>query len=125
MMPSSGFTSKYLAKAHTMATVWFGKYHKEKDASAIERYWNDKRLEGKEYFVGNKYSFDDIAFLIWQHGILSGNLGQFQDDYDYARDAPNVKAWLDRMYARPNVAKALEEYSEYGVIAPTSWRGKE
>lgn len=99
---------------------WFKTYHPENVPSAFERYWKEvqrvtavlnKHLEGKEYIVGNKFTFVDIAFYIWQNGIVM-YLGQ-AENYDYAKEAPNVKAWLDRVGARPNVVKALEERATY------------
>lgn len=98
--------------------TWFKKYHSTYIPSAYERYWNevkrvtvvlDKHLQGKEYFVGNKYSFVDIALFIWQYNILKY---VDEDQYDYSKEAPNVKAWLDRLKARPNVAKTVQENDE-------------
>jgi glutathione S-transferase len=98
--------------------TWFKVYHPENLPSAYNRYWNEikrvtavmnKQLEGKEYFVGNKFSFVDIAFFVWQNAVVK-HLGE---DYDYSKEAPNVQAWLDRLNARPSVIKAEADAAPY------------
>lgn len=102
--------------------VWFTKYHPERLPSAAERYVNeirrvtgvvDKALEGKEYLVGGRYSSADLAFLPWfmivfypwyartQPGTFAEQVG--------LEEYPNVKAWLERIRARPVTAKSLED----------------
>jgi glutathione S-transferase len=98
-----------------MLTVlrWFKNgHHPEKVQSAIDRYINEIRrvsgvldgvLEGRDYLVGNKCTYADIAFITWQTSINK------IIDYDPAKDFPNVQAWLDRMIARPAIKKVMEE----------------
>lgn len=101
--------------------VWFTKYHPEPLPSAVERYVNevrrvtgvvDRELEGKEYLVGGKYSYADLAFLPWfliafYPWYERQRPGQFADAVKL-EDYPNAKAWLERIRARPTTAKSLE-----------------
>jgi GSH-dependent disulfide-bond oxidoreductase len=63
----------------------------------------NKRLEGKNYFAGGEFSIADIAMLPW---IRLGMLLPFTADLPIADNA-NLKAWLDRVLARPAVQKGL------------------
>ena len=56
-------------------------------------------LEGTDYLVGNKYSIADIASYGWIN-ILRFS-GVELDNF------PNVKAWWERISARPAVQKGL------------------
>lgn len=60
----------------------------------------DSHLKDKEYLVGNKYSIADIASFGWVN-ILSFS-GVDLDSF------PNLKAWWQRILARPAVQKGLE-----------------
>ncbi|KAK2758379.1 glutathione S- transferase, nitrogen catabolite repression regulator [Arachnomyces sp. PD_36] len=100
--------------------TWFKYYHPENVPSAFERYWKEskrvvavlnKHLEGKEYFVGDKFSYVDMAFFAWQVGFVK-YVGQ-TENFDYDTEAPNVKAWIDRLTARPCIAEALKEQASY------------
>lgn len=102
--------------------VWFLKFHSETVVSAQERYINEiKRvtgvlesiLKGKEFLVGGKLSYADVAFLPWYSLVESPLLG---GKVDLAKDYPSVKAWLDRTQASNGVAKALK-YQEELVAA--------
>lgn len=97
--------------------VWFTKFHSEQLESAKERYYKeirrvsavlDKHLAGKEYLVGNKFSFVDLAFVPW-YEILPFI------EIDVSKECPNLDAWLQRVKARPAIAKALKERA--GAIA--------
>ncbi|MGU9980580.1 glutathione S-transferase N-terminal domain-containing protein [Phreatobacter sp. HK31-P] len=88
-------------------THHFRIYAPEKIEYAINRYTNEanrlygvlnRRLEGRDYICGN-YSIADMACIGWAK--LWERQGQ-----DIAQ-FPNVKAWLDRMLARPAVQKGL------------------
>jgi GST-like protein len=63
----------------------------------------NKRLEGKSYFAGEEFSIADIAMLPW---IRLGVLLPFTADLPLDANA-NLKAWLDRVLARPAVQKGL------------------
>ncbi|TQV95368.1 glutathione S-transferase [Cordyceps javanica] len=101
--------------------VWFSKYHPERLPSAVERYVDevrrvtgvlDRALEGKEYLVGGRYSYVDLAFLPWFMiayfpWYARTQPGTFADQVSLD-DFPNVKAWLVRIQQRPVTAKSLE-----------------
>lgn len=101
--------------------VWFTKYHHERLPSAAERYVNEIRrvtgvvntaLQGKEYLVGGRYSYVDLAFLPWflavfLHWYDRAQPGTFAEQVNLG-DFPSVKAWLERILARPVTAKSLE-----------------
>ncbi|KAL4778188.1 glutathione S-transferase [Aspergillus varians] len=97
--------------------VWFLIFHPEKIVSAQERYINETKrvtgvlegiLEGKEFLVGGRFSYADAAFQPWYTVVEV----LFTDSIDLSKDFPNVRAWLDRIQARPGVAKALEFRAE-------------
>ncbi|KAJ5689621.1 hypothetical protein N7462_004013 [Penicillium macrosclerotiorum] len=94
--------------------VWFTRYHPENVESAKERYVKEIRrvsgvldtaLADKEYLVGNKFSFVDLAFIPWFKVTVMFGI-------DLATEFPNVDAWLNRQKARPAVAKALKMQEE-------------
>ncbi|KAJ5836269.1 Glutathione S-transferase/chloride channel C-terminal [Penicillium robsamsonii] len=94
--------------------VWFSRYHPEKLQSAIDRYVNeirrvsgvlDRTLQGKQYLVGDKFSYADVAFLPWY-------LVTIQLEIDTAKDFPNVAAWLKRVQERPSIAKSVQDRVE-------------
>ena len=60
----------------------------------------DRHLADKEYFAAGQYSIADMAIFPWCRN--SDRRGIDHDDY------PNVKAWFDRVNARPAVASGLE-----------------
>ena len=91
----------------------FRRYAPEKIPYAIERYTNeaarlygvlDKRLEGREYLVGD-YSIADMANYPW----LRSHEAQGQDLNDF----PNVKRWYEAIGARPAVQRGVEVLSEH------------
>jgi len=56
------------------------------------------------WLVGNKLSFTDINFIMWQKAA-ERILGD-----DYPEDAfPILKEWLAKMVARPTVVKTFED----------------
>ncbi len=85
----------------------FNVFAKEKHPYAIERYIEEakrlygvlnKQLEGKDY-ICDDYSIVDMATIGW----VRVNEKQGVDINEY----PNVKNWIERMKARPAVAKAF------------------
>ena len=99
--------------------AWFKLYHLEKLPSAVERYVKevarvtavlDKQLEGRQYLVGDKFTFVDIAFYGWQ--LNAGRFLGEQESFKPA-DYPNVQAWLDRVGARPVVEKTMAEAAKF------------
>jgi GST-like protein len=86
----------------------FRNYAREKVAYAIERFANEvhrlyrvlnTRLDGRDYVAGD-YSIADIALFGWVRNWESRGV-------DIA-EFPNVKAWHDRVDARPAVQRGLK-----------------
>jgi GST-like protein len=86
----------------------FRNYAPEKVPYGITRFGNeahrlygvlDRRLAGRDY-VADEYSIADMALIGWVKGYdrQGIDIAEFQ----------NVKGWIDRMLARPAVAKAIE-----------------
>jgi GSH-dependent disulfide-bond oxidoreductase len=63
----------------------------------------NKRLDGQQYFAGSDFSIADIAMIPW---VRVPTLLPFVADVPLAAN-PNLKAWLDRVLARPAVQKGL------------------
>lgn len=59
----------------------------------------ERRLSERDYLAG-EYSIADIAAWPWLRG--AHRLGQNWDDF------PNLKRWIDRIYARPAVLRAVK-----------------
>jgi GST-like protein len=94
----------------------FRNYAPEKVPYAIRRFDDEahrlygvlnKRLAGRDYVAG-EYSIADMALIGWVKGYERRGV-------DIA-EFPNVKAWIDRMLARPAVARGLD----VGKDAPRS-----
>ncbi|KAJ5474496.1 hypothetical protein N7475_004062 [Penicillium sp. IBT 31633x] len=95
---------------------WFVR-QTENQIVAVERYTNevrrvtgvlDKALSGRQWLVGDKCTFADLAFVPWQNMIGM----MFQDksvEEDFACCFPNVQAWMERMKKRPAVIKVLQD----------------
>ncbi len=86
----------------------FRNYAPEKIPYAIDRYTNEVnrlygvmniRLADRQYLAG-EYSIADMACVGWV--IPYERQGQNMDDF------PNLRAWLDRMKARPAVHKGID-----------------
>jgi len=85
----------------------FVRYAPEKIPYAIDRYSNearrlcrvlDKRLADREFVAGD-YSIADMAIFPWVHA-LERLVGGFDD-------VPHAAAWVERLRARPAVARGL------------------
>lgn len=85
----------------------FRQYAPEKIAYGIDRYTNEvnrlygvmnKRLAGRD-FLADEYSIADMACIGWI--VPHANQGQSLDDF------PHLKAWFERMKARPAVERGL------------------
>jgi glutathione S-transferase len=100
--------------------VFFLKYHHDDLPSARERFakeinrvtgvlegWLEKQeVTGSNdgpWLVGSKFSYADLAFFPWQH--LAGKL--LDKEVYNVENYPHVKAWMERMIARPSVKKAF------------------
>lgn len=93
--------------------VWFTVYTPEKLPAVIDRYVNeirrvsgvlDRVLKDREFLVGGKFSYADAAFVTWYVIMYL-----FADQLNIEKNFPSLSAWLERMKARPAVAKALKD----------------
>ena len=100
-------------------SAWFKYSHPERIPSAYERYWKevrrvsavlDKHLEGRQYFVDDKFTFVDIAFFLWQNSVP---FFLEEGTFEPAKEFTHVEAWLERVRARPSVVKAMADRSQY------------
>ncbi|CRG90537.1 hypothetical protein PISL3812_07581 [Talaromyces islandicus] len=94
--------------------VWFKRYHEDHIDSAIQRYVNemkrvskvlDRWLEHREWLVGDKLTYADLAFITWQNaaqGFLSEE-GFNQNEF------PHMLRWLKQMNERPIVRDIIEK----------------
>ncbi|CAL5867863.1 uncharacterized protein PFLUO_LOCUS2084 [Penicillium psychrofluorescens] len=94
--------------------VWFTIYHPEKLPSALERYVDEIRrvsgvlnrsLQNKEYLVGGKYSYVDAAFVPWFEVAALF----WSTEMDLEKSFPHVNSWLNRIKARPAIAKTIDD----------------
>jgi glutathione S-transferase len=95
---------------------WFKLFHHEKLPSAVERYIKEANrvtavleahlaqeknendgAEDRPWLVGNKFTYVDAAFVLWQ--VAFGIVFKKEDGYD-ADDYPFVEEWLGRMTAK-------------------------
>ncbi|OJI91174.1 hypothetical protein ASPTUDRAFT_52879 [Aspergillus tubingensis CBS 134.48] len=94
---------------------WFSILSPEKLPTAITRYQAEVHrilsvlntiLEGKNWLVGEKCTYADLAFLPWncQLGML---IPSDDDDHDILGPYPWVKAWQERMEARESWKRAM------------------
>jgi len=103
--------------------MWFFAYHPEKIPSAVERYIKEINrvtavLEGHlakqesggdgPWLVGNKLSYVDLSFLMWQTVVPRVFK---KDQYDESK-YPNVAKWVANMMGREKVAKVMEDAAE-------------
>jgi len=97
--------------------TWFERYHAERLPSAIDRYVNEVRrvstvldrwLETRQWLVGDRCTYADLAFIPWQVGIEAF----VAKAYDPAKEFPHLAAWLERMKSREAVSKVLAEAAE-------------
>ncbi|KAM0077277.1 hypothetical protein ACKRZS_010581 [Fusarium odoratissimum] len=96
---------------------FFKHYHSEKVESVIDRFAKEVRrvsavldthLANHEYLVGEKFTYADVAWIPWQ--VVAGSL--VGEELDFAKEFPNLQAWLDRLTSRPAVKKVLAERAE-------------
>ncbi|CBF83091.1 hypothetical protein AN3255.2 [Aspergillus nidulans FGSC A4] len=93
---------------------WFNVLHAEKLPSAIERYENEVHrilgvlntaLEGRNWLVGDKCTFADLAFLPWNARVNMVLLTP--EGEDPLAPYPNVQAWQRRMEMRESWREAM------------------
>ena len=92
--------------------MWFKNLHPDKIPSAISRYIKeikrvsgvlDRALGGKEWLVGGKFSFADLAFVPWYDAVEAKVIG---DEFTLQQEFPSLYAWLGRCRSQPGVARA-------------------
>jgi glutathione S-transferase len=64
----------------------------------------DGHLKDREYLVGDKCTYADLAFVTWQVGIK-----RVVGEFDWEGEFPCMSAWLERMVEREAVSKVLKE----------------
>lgn len=98
--------------------AWFKNYHPEKIQSAVDRYTKEiKRVcsvidahlksTGKEYLVGDKYTYADLSFVPWN--ILVGWLAGEEFEKEIQKDLPTYWAWWQRVLSRDAVQKVKKD----------------
>lgn len=104
LMFQMGGVGPMLGQAHH-----FRLYAPEKVPYAIDRYSNeakrlygviDRRLAGSEWLGGSSYSVADIATFPW--------LRSWEKQGIVLEDYPRLKAWFDRIEARPAVQRGVQ-----------------
>ncbi|RDL29802.1 Uncharacterized protein BP5553_10667 [Venustampulla echinocandica] len=92
---------------------FFKHFHPEKVDSVINRFINevrrvssvlDKHLATRQYLVGDKCTYADIAWVPWQ--VIA--TGLVEGVFDPAEEFPSLQAWLERLQARPAVKQIME-----------------
>jgi glutathione S-transferase len=95
--------------------AWFNVLHAERLPSAIARYNAELKrvlgvletsLAGKEWLVGDKFTFADLAFAPWNDRIDMVIMCKREQMFD---GFPNVKVWHERMTSRPSWIKIMEK----------------
>jgi GST-like protein len=81
----------------------YGEQRYTKEAKRLLEVLN-KRLEGRDYLVGDDLSIADIATFPW---MLALDYYQAKDALEYDSFA-NVVSWVERCVARPAVKRGLE-----------------
>jgi len=109
LMFQMGGVGPMLGQAHH-----FRIYAPEKIAYAVNRYTNearrlygviDKRLSQSPWLGGREYSIADIATFPWLRSWE--NQGIVLDEY------PHLKAWFERIAARPAVQRGVKVLAEF------------
>ncbi len=121
LMFQMGGVGPMLGQAHH-----FRNYAPEKIPYAIDRYTNeasrlygviDRRLGESEWLAGPDYTIADMATFPWLRSYE--NQGQDLDDY------PNLKAWFERINARPAVERGLQVLAERRRTGPIDDKQRE
>ncbi|RYP42189.1 hypothetical protein DL767_000353 [Monosporascus sp. MG133] len=108
---------------------WFTVLHHEKLPSAIERYRGEvkrilgvleKRLEGRQWLVGDKMTYADLAWAPWNDRIDAVTSCQPDEKFE---GFPRVKAWHERMTTRPSWGKAMETRARLMDEQGLTWTG--
>jgi GST-like protein len=121
LMFQMGGVGPLLGQAHH-----FRMYAPEKIQYAINRYTNEanrlygvleRRLGEAKFLAGDEYSIADIATFPW----LRSHENQGVDLVDY----PHVKAWFDKVAARPAVQRGVQVLAERRRQGPIDNKARE
>ncbi|KAI0521185.1 glutathione S-transferase [Xylaria bambusicola] len=98
---------------------WFNFLHPEKIPSR-QLAVLDGVLEGREWLVGEKITYADLAFVPW-NDILHQCIPMPEEDRFI--NFPNVKAWHERMTSRPSWQKLGQARKEAMEKQDLNWTG--
>ncbi len=103
--PMAGQAHHFLRYAPDMDPPQVLPYAQERYRNEVARLYRvlDTQLEGKEYICGD-YSIADMAIYPWA--------ASWEGQQQTLDDKPNMKAWMERMAARPAVKKGMELAAE-------------
>lgn len=65
----------------------------------------DKLLAERDYIAGDDYTIADMAIWPWYGAIVLGNLYPGSDEFLQVQDYTHVKAWAEKIAARPAVKR--------------------
>ncbi|RYP46439.1 hypothetical protein DL768_007351 [Monosporascus sp. mg162] len=108
---------------------WSTVLNHEKLPSAIERYRGEvkrilgvleKRLEGRQWLVGDEMTYADLAWAPWNDRIDA--LTSCRPDERF-EGFPRVNAWHKRMTSRPSWGKAMETRARLMDEQGLTWTG--
>lgn len=103
----------------------FSVYAPEKVPYAIDRYVKetnrlygvlDRRLEGRPFILGERYSIADVAAYPW--------VVPWKTQQQNLEDFPNVQRWLAAIAARPSTVRAYAKGEPYATGQPMSEEAK-
>lgn len=103
--PMAGQAHHFLRYAPDMDPPQVLPYAQERYRNEVARLYRvlDTQLGGKEYICGD-YSIADMAIYPWA--------ASWEGQQQTLDDKPNMKAWMERMAARPAVKKGMELAAE-------------
>jgi len=99
--------------------AWFHFFHPEDIPSAKTRYEEqavrvlsvlETILKDKEYLVGGKVTYADLAFVSWNNVLFGDNFKvNLKEKYDVINKYPSFWAWHQRLLARDSVKKVFSQ----------------
>ncbi|KAI0395770.1 glutathione S-transferase II [Xylariaceae sp. FL0594] len=108
---------------------WSNVHHPETLQSSMDRYNNEARralgvldasLQGKEWLVGGKMTFVDIALAPWNDRIDATIQCAPEDKL---KGFPNVQAWHERLTSRPSWKKVMSIREQLIAEHGLTWIG--
>ena len=77
-------------------------------------------MEGKNWLVGDKITFADLAFVPWNDRLDVVLMVEQEKKFD---GFPRVKAWHERMTSRPSWKKAMGIRAKLMDEQGSTWNG--